>query len=49
MWREGSSRRLADEVRRIEGPEVHGLTMDNNRRIWVGDASTNAVLVVTPA
>ena len=31
---------------RIEGPEVHGLTRGADGRIWVGDASTNQVLVV---
>jgi hypothetical protein len=30
----------------IEGPEVHGLTRSADGRIWVGDASTNTVLVV---
>jgi streptogramin lyase len=36
---------LLDEWR-IEGPEVHGLTLDKNRRVWIGDASTNNMLVV---
>ena len=31
---------------RIEGPEVHGLTRSRDGRVWVGDASTNEVLVV---
>jgi hypothetical protein len=31
---------------RIEGPEVHGLTRSADGRIWVGDASTNQILVV---
>jgi streptogramin lyase len=30
----------------IEGPEVHGLTLDAQGRIWIGDASTNQVLQV---
>jgi streptogramin lyase len=30
----------------IEGPEVHGLTRSADGRIWVGDASTNNILVV---
>jgi streptogramin lyase len=30
----------------IEGPEVHGLTRDSDGRIWIGDASTNQILVV---
>ena len=30
----------------IEGPEVHGFTRGDDGRIWVGDASTNNVLVV---
>ena len=37
---------LLDEWR-IEGPEVHGLTLDTHRRVWIGDASTNQVLMVT--
>ena len=41
------SAELLDEWR-IEGPEVHGLTLDKDRRIWVGDASTNMVLSVAP-
>ena len=39
------SAELVDEWR-IEGPEVHGLTRDGQRRIWIGDASTNLLLVV---
>jgi streptogramin lyase len=31
---------------RIEGPEVHGLARSNDGRIWVGDASTNQVLML---
>jgi streptogramin lyase len=38
---------LLDEWR-IEGPEVHGLTRDHFGRIWVGDASTNQILLVAP-
>lgn len=38
---------LLDEWR-IEGPEVHGLTLDTQRRVWIGDASTNLVLSVVP-
>jgi streptogramin lyase len=30
----------------IEGPEVHGLTRDARGRIWIGDASTNQILLV---
>ncbi|MBV9173703.1 MAG: hypothetical protein JOZ81_26865 [Chloroflexi bacterium] len=30
----------------IDGPEVHGLTRGQDGRVWVGDASTNNVLVV---
>lgn len=30
----------------IEGPEVHGLTRSADGRIWIGDASTNQVLMV---
>ena len=33
---------------RIEGCEVHGLTRSADGRIWIGDASTNAILVVEP-
>jgi streptogramin lyase len=33
---------------RIEGAEVHGLTRGPDGRIWIGDASTNQVLVVEP-
>jgi streptogramin lyase len=43
---EPTSGELLDEWR-IEGPEVHGLTRDAAGRIWIGDASTNQVLVVT--
>lgn len=32
--------------RQVEGPEVHGLTRSSDGRIWIGDASTNQVLVV---
>ena len=38
---------LLDEWR-IEGCEVHGLTRSADGRIWIGDASTNAILVVEP-
>jgi len=31
---------------RIEGPEVHGLTRSADGRIWIGDASTNKVLML---
>jgi len=31
---------------RIEGPEVHGFTRGADGRIWIGDASTNQVLVI---
>lgn len=31
---------------RIEGPEVHGFTRSDDGRIWIGDASTNQVLVI---
>jgi sugar lactone lactonase YvrE len=31
---------------RIEGPEVHGLTRSADGRIWVGDASTNQILML---
>jgi streptogramin lyase len=31
----------------IEGAEVHGFSRSGDGRIWVGDASTNQVLVVT--
>jgi streptogramin lyase len=31
---------------RIDGPEVHGLTRSLDGRVWIGDASTNQVLVV---
>ncbi len=30
----------------VEGPEVHGLTRSADGRIWIGDASTNQVLMV---
>jgi len=30
----------------IDGPEVHGFTRGEDGRIWVGDASTNKVLIV---
>ena len=30
----------------IEGPEVHGLTRDARGGIWIGDASTNQVLML---
>lgn len=33
---------------RIEGCEVHGLTRGADGQIWIGDASTNQVLVVPP-
>ncbi|MFN8525909.1 MAG: hypothetical protein U0821_22645 [Chloroflexota bacterium] len=42
-----SDGKVLDEFR-IEGPEVHGLTRSADGRIWVGDASTNEVLVVEP-
>lgn len=35
---------LLDEWQ-IEGPEVHGLARDSAGRVWIGDASTNQVLV----
>ena len=31
---------------RIDGPEVHGLTRDQQGRVWIGDASTNQILMV---
>jgi streptogramin lyase len=31
---------------RIAGPEVHGLTRSQDGRVWVGDASTNQVLML---
>jgi streptogramin lyase len=37
------------ETWRIDGAEVHGLTRDAAGRIWVGDAATNQVLLVSPA
>jgi streptogramin lyase len=33
---------------RIEGPEVHGFARGSDGRIWIGDASTNQVLVIEP-
>ena len=36
---------LLDEWR-VEGPEVHGLTRSADGRIWIGDASTNQVLML---
>jgi streptogramin lyase len=42
-----SSGELLEEWR-VEGPEVHGLTRDGQGRIWIGDASTNKVLLVQP-
>jgi streptogramin lyase len=36
---------LLDEWR-IEGPEVHGLARSADGRVWIGDASTNEVLMV---
>lgn len=33
---------------RIEGPEVHGFSRSEDGRIWIGDASTNRVLVIDP-
>jgi outer membrane protein assembly factor BamB len=30
----------------IEGPEVHGFARSGDGRIWIGDASTNQVLVI---
>jgi streptogramin lyase len=33
---------------RIEGPEVHGFTRSADGRLWIGDASTNQILVVDP-
>ena len=38
---------LLDEWR-IEGPEVHGFARGADGRIWIGDASTNQVLVIEP-
>ena len=32
---------------RIEGPEVHGFTRGSDGQIWIGDAATNQVLVVS--
>ncbi len=31
---------------RVDGPEVHGLTRSADGRVWIGDASTNQVLLV---
>jgi len=31
---------------RIEGPEVHAMTRSADGRIWIGDASTNTILLV---
>jgi hypothetical protein len=39
------SSELLDEWR-IEGPEVHGLARSADGRVWVGDASTNQVLML---
>ncbi len=36
------------ETWRVAGPEVHAMTRDAGGRIWIGDASTNQVLVVEP-
>jgi len=33
---------------RIDGPEVHGFTRGADGRLWIGDASTNQVLLVEP-
>jgi outer membrane protein assembly factor BamB len=33
---------------RIAGPEVHAMTRGADGRIWIGDASTNEILVVEP-
>lgn len=33
---------------RIEGPEVHGFARSEDGRVWIGDASTNQVLVIDP-
>ena len=32
---------------RIEGPEVHGFTRGADGKVWIGDAATNQVLVVS--
>jgi streptogramin lyase len=32
---------------RIVGPEVHGFTRSSDGRIWIGDASTNQILIVS--
>lgn len=42
---EPSSGELVGEWR-IEGPEVHGFTRGSDSRIWIGDASSNQVLVI---
>jgi streptogramin lyase len=42
---EPSSGELLGEWR-IEGPEVHGFARGDDGRIWIGDASTNQVLVI---
>jgi hypothetical protein len=42
---EPSSGELLGEWR-IEGPEVHGFTRSPDGRVWIGDASTNQVLVI---
>jgi streptogramin lyase len=44
---EPSSGELLGEWR-IEGPEVHGFARGPDGRIWIGDASTNQVLVIDP-
>jgi outer membrane protein assembly factor BamB len=44
---EPSSGELLGEWR-IEGPEVHGFARGQDGRIWIGDASTNQVLVIDP-
>jgi streptogramin lyase len=43
---EPKSAELLEEWR-IEGPEVHGFTRGADGRIWIGDASTNQILVVS--
>jgi streptogramin lyase len=43
---EPRSGELLDEWQ-VEGPEVHGLTRSEDGRIWVGDASSNQVLIVS--
>jgi streptogramin lyase len=42
---EPSSGELLGEWR-VEGPEVHGFARASDGRIWIGDASTNQVLVI---